>query len=656
MHKYYFSTLLFLILSVTSFAQNIPFDKTHYPDQKKELRNALMNIDIADAYRQQYHKYDSALKYYYLANNFNDRNAVLNQKIGITFSLLEQLDSADIYLCTSLSLDKNNLRSIFIAADIAHKNQNWDKAIELYERYINEYDNIAFPTKKEVNVLLQQAKNRKVDNKNVDIINLEELNSRYNELNPLLLPNTNQIFFTSNQPSKNSVLSKVDGSYFQNIFYYNYDKNDSASVKIVDNSIINPEGNSSVSSISKSGKTMVIYHGFNTGVVYYSRFKDFNGESLPYNKTKMPNPINSYFHQQGEGTFTPDGKGFYFSAKRDKKQKHYDLYYTTREGKKWKTPQPLSTINSSFDEIAPYFSNNGDTLFFASNSEKSIGGYDIFYSVLKNNNWSSPQTLPAPINSPFDEVFYSADTTGETVYISSNRIGGKGGYDIYKISPKVEEMVSEELNDVFDHQLMYAQLTIIDIDTKMPLSGVQLQLYNSENNSLLRNKISDQRGIVQLVDLPKNVSLGGNLIKKGYKFFSRNFIITEDSALRVIELESIKMDQKVELENIFFDTNSSVIKENSFSELNALLNFLQLNPSINIQIEGHTDNTGTDNGNIQLSNDRASAILRYLEQNGIQANRLTSKGFGDSMPIADNSTEEGKAQNRRTEFKIIKTN
>ncbi|OHX65070.1 OmpA family protein [Flammeovirga pacifica] len=648
-------TFILCLLSQNVFSQgDKAFDKVNFPNQKHELKVALRHLNIADNFRENYHQFDSALLYYYKVDKFNHQNALLQYKIGLTFYLQDELDSADIRLCNSLAIDKDNLKTLFLAGKVAHLQSKWDKALELYTKYNQLYDGVTSPSKTKVTDLISQVNaGKKATINQFHIENIKEINSAANDFQAHLHPNSPQIFFSSDRKSENSVSPDINGDYYTNIYNFNIDSNH---VEIIRDHIINPEGNSSVTSISKSGKTMVMYQGALQGVVSYSRFEEINHQKIPKGKTKLPNQINSFFYQQGSGTFTPDGKEFYFSGKR-KKEDFSTIYVAKRSGKKWTKASPIFP-NDQSNHLNPYFSTNGDTLFYASNSKASMGGYDIFYSIKNGSKWSEKVNLGTVVNSPFDEISYSSNTNGDVLFVASNRPGGVGNYDLYKIS---KELITAQLEDpVLDEiiatNVKKVALTIIDTETKLPIPGTRLQLYNNEENILLRNTISDQNGDIVLVDLPSNVELGGNILKKGYEFYSRNFTIKNDTSSIVIKLNPIAVDQKVTLQNVFFDHNSSVIKDNSMSELNALLNFLLINDKVNILIEGHTDNVGDEDYNINLSNTRANAILRYLNQSGIPEYRLQSKGYGSSLPVADNTSEKGKALNRRTEFKIIKTN
>ncbi|RYG03458.1 MAG: OmpA family protein, partial [Chitinophagaceae bacterium] len=159
-----------------------------------------------------------------------------------------------------------------------------------------------------------------------------------------------------------------------------------------------------------------------------------------------------------------------------------------------------------------------------------------------------------------------------------------------------------------------------------------------------------------LITLPVGKDYAFNVNRKGYLFYSENFSLNEkapDSTYKIdIPLQPIEANATIVLRNIFFDVNKFELRPESFSELDKIVQLLKDNPTLNIQIYGHTDNVGKAADNLKLSNDRAGAVVKYLISKGIDAKRLASKGFGATVPIATNDTEEGKAQNRRTELKV----
>jgi len=202
----------------------------------------------------------------------------------------------------------------------------------------------------------------------------------------------------------------------------------------------------------------------------------------------------------------------------------------------------------------------------------------------------------------------------------------------------------------------YVKGIVKDIKTNQPLDAA-VEIIDLQNNLPAYADYSDEKNGDFLATLKSGKNYGLNISKDGYLFYSENFsLIGHESSkpfnINVL-LEPIEIGNKVILKNIFFDTNKSDIKPDSKPELQKLIDFLTVNPSLHIEISGHTDNVGNDQANQVLSENRAKAVFAYLINNKIDPSRLVYKGYGKTEPIAPNDTDEGKSKNRRTEFKII---
>ncbi|NME67758.1 OmpA family protein [Flammeovirga aprica JL-4] len=633
--------------------------KTFFPDKGNALHTAKQNFKIAENWLNEYNSLDSAILYYEKVNAFCSNISDVNYKLGYCNLQKGNLTLADSFATKAYQL-KSTLPVLYLNARVNHYLENPEKALVFYQKYLEQYTPTASPDKKYVEQLFQHA-NVMLSSKNeqYQINTIDSLNSEEDEFSPLFIPNTSQLFFSSNKKSMSSINEESI-----NIYYSFFKDGEFQKGKILNNRSINIRGNSGISSISKSGKTMVIYHGFSVGRLYYAKIDLTKDTKLPNHKKKLPSPINNYFYQVIGGTFTPDGKAFYFSSKR--KDGVFNLYYTKRNGKKWVDPILLEKINSKGNEIDPYFSANGDTLYFSSDGPNSIGGYDIFQSVKTgDHSWSKPFGLPMPINSAYDEKTPSTNDDGSLILFSSNRPGGKGGFDIYSSSYQKEKMEEEEpmvvsepqfhtLDSILDENLLNTQLHILSKKDSSQLSGAKITIYTFPENIVLRRIVSDTNGVAKINAIPNDHTFGVNIVKKGYDLFSLKVHIDSLKTDYTLYLDSIELNHNITLKNIFFDTNSSKIKKSSYNELENVLSFLKVNSNVVIQIEGYTDNTGDYDINMMLSQKRADAIVAYLIDAGISKERLISKGFGEENPVADNKTEEGKAQNRRTEFKVIK--
>jgi outer membrane protein OmpA-like peptidoglycan-associated protein len=241
-------------------------------------------------------------------------------------------------------------------------------------------------------------------------------------------------------------------------------------------------------------------------------------------------------------------------------------------------------------------------------------------------------------------LFIEAD--GQTAYYASDRSEGKGGLDIYRFEMRSDIRPNKTLwvkGKVFDNKTkagLPSAVELIDLATRQPLSRVQ----------------TDETGHF-LITLPVGKDYAFNVARKGYLFYSDNFSLLNkapDSTYeKNIPLQPIEVNAAVVLKNIFFDVSKFDIKPESGAELDKVVQLLQDNPSVKIQIGGHTDNVGKPADNLKLSESRAKAVVSYLASKGIDVKRLSAKGFGETQPVTDNNTEEGRAQNRRTELKVI---
>jgi outer membrane protein OmpA-like peptidoglycan-associated protein len=257
-----------------------------------------------------------------------------------------------------------------------------------------------------------------------------------------------------------------------------------------------------------------------------------------------------------------------------------------------------------------------------------------------------PENLGYPINTIHKEgtLFIAADA--KTAYYASDRSDSKGGLDIYSfilpenIRPNKTLWVKGQVFDKKTTKGLPSAVELIDLNTKQMISKVQ----------------TDEKGNY-LITLPVGKDYAFNVNRKGYLFYSDNFFLTNHSPDSTYEknipLQPIEANASVVLKNVFFDVNKFDLKPESEAELDIVVQLMNDNPSVKIQIGGHTDNVGKPAENLTLSNNRAKSVVTYLISKGISTTRLSAKGFGETQPVADNKTEEGKALNRRTEMKVI---
>ena len=352
---------------------------------------------------------------------------------------------------------------------------------------------------------------------------------------------------------------------------------------------------------------------------------------------------------ESQPCLSPDKRDLYFASKRFGGYGGSDIYVShLRLDGSWSDPENLGpTINTSADEQCPFIHADNQTLFFTSNGLLGYGGTDLFQSTKgPKADWSTPENLCYPINTVYDEgtLFIAADA--KTAYYASDRSDSKGGMDIYSfilpenVRPDKTLWVKGTVFDKKTTKGLPSAVELIDLNTKQLISKVQ----------------TDEKGNY-LITLPVGKDYAFNVNRKGYLFYSDNFFLTNHSPDSTYEknipLQPIEANASVVLKNVFFDVNKFDLKPESEAELDKLVQLLNDNPSVKMQIGGHTDNVGKPADNLTLSNNRAKSVVTYLISKGIPAARLSAKGFGETQPVADNKTEEGKALNRRTEMKVI---
>jgi outer membrane protein OmpA-like peptidoglycan-associated protein len=348
-------------------------------------------------------------------------------------------------------------------------------------------------------------------------------------------------------------------------------------------------------------------------------------------------------------SLSPDKNALYFCSNRPGGFGGSDLYVSYRQPNgTWSAAQNMGPfINTAGDEQAPFIHADNQTLYFTSNGLPGYGGSDL-YVVRKTTDgkWGKPENLGYPINTIENEGSMFVASDGVNAYYASDRSDSRGELDLYKFQLP---------EDVRPDKTLYVQGYVTDAVTKKGLPCT-VELSDDSTQQLITKLQTDETGFY-FITLPVGKNYTFTVNRKGYLFYSDVFTLANklpDSTYKKdITLQPVELNASVVMKNIQFETDSYKLEPVSLIELNKLVQLMNDNPVIQVQISGHTDNTGSDADNLKLSANRAKAVMDYVVSKGIDAKRLTSKGFGASKPVADNATEEGRAQNRRTEFTIV---
>jgi outer membrane protein OmpA-like peptidoglycan-associated protein len=412
---------------------------------------------------------------------------------------------------------------------------------------------------------------------------------------------------------------------------------------------VNTDMNEGAQSISQDGEWIVFTgcdrpDGFGSCDIYISYF---DGQSWTKG-VNLGGRINSD-QWESQPCLSPDKQDLYFASKRFGGYGGSDIYVSHLQANgKWGDPENLGpVINSKGDEQSPFIHADNQTLYFTSDYWPGYGENDLFYTRKgPGGDWSVPVNLGYPINTIDNEgsLFIAAD--GKTTYYSSNKSDSKGSMDIYyfelreDVRPYKTLWVKGQVTDKKTTKGLPSSIELIDLATKQLISKVQ----------------TDEDG-KYLVTLPVGKNYAFNVNRKGYLFYSDNFSLSSNSPdsfyEKNIALQPLEVNAAIVLHNVFFDVNKFDLKPESQVELDKLVQLLKDNPTVKIEISGHTDNVGKPADNLTLSNNRAKAVAGYVASKGIALQRLFAKGYGETNPAADNKTEEGRAKNRRTEIKVV---
>ncbi|MEO7307090.1 MAG: OmpA family protein [Ferruginibacter sp.] len=411
---------------------------------------------------------------------------------------------------------------------------------------------------------------------------------------------------------------------------------------------VNTNFNEGAQNISQDGQ-LLIFTGCNypegegSCDLYFS-IRTNNGWSEPQNLGPI---VNTDFWESSP-SLSPDKRDLYFASSMGGGFGGRDIWVTHRlPTGKWSRPKNLGeSVNTSGDESCPFMHADNQTLYFNSNGHPGYGMTDLFLSKkINDSSWAFAENLGYPINTIDDQGSLIVAADGKTAYYASEGTDTRGGLDIYSFQLR---------DDIRPLKTLWVKGKVFD---KKTLSGLPsaVELTDIISGNLISRIQTDEDGNY-LVTLPVGKDYAFNVNRRGYLFYSDNFSLLKnniDSVFTVnIPLQPIEKGAAIVLKNIFFETGKFELKNESRSELDKLVTLLTDNPNLKIQIDGHTDNVGQEKDNQLLSTNRAKSVVGYLLSKAINPQRLTYKGFGSGKAVADNSTEQGKALNRRTELFI----
>ncbi len=671
----------FLSFTETVSAQNKEFTRAYFPDDSRGLREARRNVREGDRlFEQGGGSIVAALDYYLRAAEFNPDNALLNMRIGECYLSTPRVDLSVNYLERAIELNVPTLRVYYLLGKAYQQNYRFDEAIEQFNFYRQSLTpQEAIQQRASIDRRIAECNHAKQlinEPLRVFIDNMgSSVNSEFDDYSPVLSPDGNTLYFTSRRPlGRNPRMDKNDNKYFENIFMTRKVGEQWTTAELLEGRI-NSRTHEATSGISPDGQTLYVYRGDKGGDLFESHFNKGRWGKLQ----KLPRALRSRGTQETSIVFTSDGNRVYFVSDRPGGFGGKDIWTSSRnERGRWNEPVNLgSAVNTEYDEESLYLAPDDVTLYFSSQGHNSMGGFDIFRTVFRNGRWARPENLGYPVNSPADDLFFVMGPDDNTAWFSSMRKDNYGGSDIYQITflgpekplfipvandfiaaavrpPNINMMESEM--EIISVPMTILRGKVLDDNTEEPLEAV-IELYDNETEALLAEFNSAPETGEYIISLPGGKNYAIAVQAEDYLFHSENMNISESDVDREIindiRLKRVEVGQSIVLNNIFFDTGAAELRPESYAELGILYKLMFENPSLKIEISGHTDNVGSAGLNQRLSERRARSVVDFLIGRGIDPERLTYKGYGFDRPIASNETAEGRQMNRRTEFEII---
>ncbi len=632
-------------------------------------------------------------------NDLKPNDPDINYKLGLAyFNTLNKALSLEYFQIAERGNYPGEELNYYLARAY-HYNHDFDQAIAYYEKYdadLDLSDDLDRNRHHEVSRYLENSATGKALLPDSILLEIENagpnINSVYPDYVPVVSADESTMLFTSRRSNTTGGKVNRDGQYFEDIYLSTKKRDGSWSDPVQLGKPINTKDHDACIGLSPDGTVLFLYKDTGGGDIYVSEVRGNNPKNWG-KPEQIPGEINTEYWE-GSASMSPDGNLLYFSSDKEGGYGGSDLYRCTRRSDgSWGNPVNLGPIiNTPYDEDAPQIHSDGITLFFSSRGHDGIGGYDIFSSVLDQDNktWSKPRNIGYPVNTANEDIYFSLSSDGSKGYFTSYRFDSYGEKDIYIMHRPLSSPT-----------LFLFKGTVTDKETQEPLSAT-ITLFNKETDQVDTVVTSDILTGRYAFNMEFDTDYNLSVEAEDFQFHTEdlrfdyqadlfehimNFVVEKDR-MYVVELqgdttqiavneksslfgdpspvpdsekdtrdvsdrdfERVKSGRAIVLRNVHFDFNKSTLKRESIKTLNQVYNFLAQNPELFFEVAGHTDHIGSQAYNQRLSERRARAVYNYLVTKGVAPNHLSPKGYGESKPIATNRTPEGRRLNRRAELK-----
>ena len=680
-------TRLLLLLSfggaTLAHAQSVPFTAAKIPN-KELLKIAQKAIKAgSEDYKATPPRYAAALPYFQEAQKINPNNGDLNLRIGDCYLNTGDAATALPYLQKAAELQTapaDAPRAHYVLGQALQMSARWPEALKEFERA---KPVAAGPAKKNqpvdaaaANVGRRLAECRAGQQLSQNPLRLfvdnlgPVVNSAEDEYHPVVTADEAALFLTSRRPGSLGGNKGPNGHGFTADIYQSAGDGTSWGPARTLNAPVNSNGDDEVVAASADGQRLLLHADDNAG--------DLSETHLTAAGWSKPRELGAHIntkYRETSASFSPDGRYVYFVSDRPEGGLGgRDIYKAEVEGKN--PPVNLgATINTPYDEESVFMQPDGKTLLFSSQGHGTMGGFDIFRSVLENGRWSEPENLGWPLNSPGDDLGFVTSASGRYGYFSSDRAGGLGGQDLYRVTflgaekqpllnredrllsgrpVAVRQALPPLVVPVATAEVTLLRGLITDVGTQQRIQA-PIEVVDNVSGQVIATCQSTPAGKF-LVSLPSGTNYGLVVNHEKYLFHSENVNLPPHAGYAEIKhdirLQKMEPGSNIVLKNVFFDPGKAVLRPESNAELTRLLKLLADSPRLKLRLNAHTDNVGPADANQALSEQRAQAVLTYLVAHKVKPDRVSTTGFGATIPLASNNTEAGRQRNRRIEFKV----
>ncbi len=560
-----------------------------------------------------------------------------------------------------------NAEAYYLLARIVYGREEYNKAVSYLEAFLKDPDRIRSDKDYENGIyMLDQARfldrilSRKVP---FEPYRVEGISTREDEYLVIISPDGDLAFFTRRIKAK-PALGSIDWSEKYTEQFMTSEKSDGHfSQGEIMQSPFNMMGNEGGATVTARNDELfyTVCQTIQKDDVLYNNCDIFYARLILDQWTELERLDTSGISLDdawdSQPSVSADGRTLYFASDRPGGYGGADIYAVYKDANnQWGKPLNLGpTINTPGNEKTPFIHTDSHTLYFSSSDRyendslfqghRGLGGYDIFYSRNREGKWEKPMNIGYPINSEADDLGFFVSTDGTTGYFASNKIEGSGGYDLYafELYPEARPL-----------KVLFIKGEIRDEDD-VPMADSKVELKNVVTEEVSNIEVDEYSGKYVATAVFNNDFV--LTVKKPDHIYQSRFIDKDSAVFSTpvqmdFEVEKVQKDKSYKLHDIYYATNSAELSSKSLFILNEFVVFLEDNPTIRVDIHGHTDDVGDDAFNQELSVRRARSVYDYLIMKGISSFRLQYHGFGESKPVTDNRTEEGRARNRRTEFVI----